>query len=204
MHDLLEVLLGTIEFATSSIRFSKGQKQVKQNFQDENNTELHLVETIQRLLQERKKIQAIKLYRKATGVGLRDAKRAVERIARQREQETADSDAENGGQEKMEQVWRHIRAKQQIHAIKAYHEATGAGLTEAKRAVERMSVEISQVEPDLIDPDKLQGLIRSRQKLQAIKYYRQQRGVGLREAKDAVDWLEAQMRIEQSRSMSND
>jgi ribosomal protein L7/L12 len=52
----------------------------------------------------------------------------------------------------------------------------------------------AQRDSDLVDPEKLQRLIREGHKIEAIKYFRQQRGVGLKEAKDAVDWLEANMR----------
>ncbi|MBA2396584.1 MAG: ribosomal protein L7/L12 [Ktedonobacteraceae bacterium] len=34
----------------------------------------------------------------------------------------------------------------------------------------------------------MQSLIRAGQKIKAIKYYRQATGLGLKEAKDAVEW----------------
>jgi ribosomal protein L7/L12 len=73
-------------------------------------------------------------------------------------------------------------------------------LKEAKQAVERMQVELKGTAPDALagqgalDTDELQHLIRAKQKLHAIKYYREKTGVGLKEAKEAVDWLEIQMK----------
>jgi ribosomal protein L7/L12 len=102
----------------------------------------------------------------------------------------------------MEEVRRLIQAGQKINAIKAYRLATGAGLKEAKVAVERMAAgtnvplpqeRSAKTGPGLVDPEKLQGLIRDGRKIEAIKYIRQQRGVGLKEAKEAVDWLEANL-----------
>jgi ribosomal protein L7/L12 len=39
--------------------------------------------------------------------------------------------------------------------------------------------------------DSVEGLIQSGRKIEAIKLYRREQGVGLREAKDAVDEIEA-------------
>jgi ribosomal protein L7/L12 len=106
------------------------------------------------------------------------------------------------GKGSMEEVRRLIQAGRKINAIKAYRQATGVGLKEAKVAVERMAAgtngplpqeRSAKTGPGLVDPKKLQGLIREGRKLEAIKYIRQQRGVGLKEAKEAVDWLEANL-----------
>ena len=83
-----------------------------------------------------------------------------------------------------------------IEAIKLYREETGAGLKEAKDAVEavgRGSVFLSVENRDEADDDKLRELLRSGQKIQAIKLYRERTGVGLKEAKDAVERLQAQL-----------
>jgi ribosomal protein L7/L12 len=110
---------------------------------------------LRQLLKQGEKIRAIKLYRIETGVGLKDAKQAVEYIEAnmRREQESASS----------------APGKDQ-----PLHMYSG-----------------------LVDPEKLQSLIRQGRKIEAIKYFRQQSGAGLREAKDAVDWLEASMRAKQ-------
>jgi ribosomal protein L7/L12 len=108
--------------------------------------------------------------------------------------------------EQQDEIRQLLQARQKIQAIKLYREETGVNLKEAKAAVERMEAGMQESWPqeqpeqtrsDLVDPARLQRLIREGRKIEAIKYFRQQRGVGLREAKDAVDWLEANMPAEQ-------
>lgn len=87
---------------------------------------------------------------------------------------------------------------QKIAAIKLYREQTGTGLAEAKNAVERIERgERGEYVPDSktdftgLDQQILQ-LLSAGKKIQAIKIYRQQTNVGLKEAKDAVEALAAQ------------
>lgn len=79
-----------------------------------------------------------------------------------------------------------------LEAIKAYRQLKGVGLKEAKEAVESLA---RGVQPEAALPQnhaqpELRELIRSGQKIQAIKLYRELHGVGLKEAKDAVEELE--------------
>ena len=101
----------------------------------------------------------------------------------------------------------HIRLLMQqsrkIEAIKLYREQTGSGLKEDKDAVEAMEsgqrLERRSPNTDGIEPDSLErqvlALMQGQKKIQAIKLYRQQTGVGLKEAKDAVESLAATNRI---------
>jgi ribosomal protein L7/L12 len=77
-----------------------------------------------------------------------------------------------------------------IEAIKLYREVTGAGLKEAKEAVEALdrrgglpSVDDPEFEPGLL------SLLRQGLKIDAIKLYRERTGAGLKEAKEAVEAL---------------
>jgi len=83
-----------------------------------------------------------------------------------------------------------VRNGQKIEAIKLYREKTGAGLKEAKDAVEALEQGGSQPVPtDVsggIEHDVL-VLLRAGQKIAAIKLYRDKTGVGLAEAKNAVE-----------------
>jgi ribosomal protein L7/L12 len=84
---------------------------------------------------------------------------------------------------------------QKIAAIKLYREQTGVGLAEAKNAVER--IERGDGLPDgmapATDPDQqILQLLAAGKKIAAIKIYREQTNVGLKEAKDAVEALAAQ------------
>ncbi|GCE17917.1 ribosomal protein L7/L12 [Dictyobacter kobayashii] len=97
-------------------------------------------------------------------------------------------------------VW-YLTYKDKIFAIKAYRQHTGVGLKEAKHAVDAIERELKgsyrisdQINTDQINTEELQTMILAGQKILAIKYYREKTGVGLKEAKDAVDWLEQSLR----------
>ncbi len=68
--------------------------------------------------------------------------------------------------------------------------ARGGGNSVRLRSVERkLDLILTQlgIEPDEGLDEQLKQLVRSGQKLEAIKMYRQQAGVGLKEAKDYID-----------------
>jgi ribosomal protein L7/L12 len=84
---------------------------------------------------------------------------------------------------------------QKIAAIKLYREQTGVGLAEAKNAVERIERGEGppNTEADATDPEQqILQLLAAGKKIAAIKIYREQKNVGLKEAKDAVEALAAQ------------
>ena len=93
-----------------------------------------------------------------------------------------------------------IHAKQIIQAIQFYREATGVSLAEAKEAVEEMAQDEFTKPPsgvrDYDDPvmeSKIRSLLAKGKKIDAVKIYRAEYGIGLKEAKDAVDQIEASM-----------
>ena len=96
-----------------------------------------------------------------------------------------------------------IESKNLIAAIKLYREMTGAGLAEAKQVVETMarggstmpSSEMQQSADPIMDA-KIRSLLSQRQKIEAVKIYREEYGVSLKEAKDYVDQIEYSMRRE--------
>ncbi|MBL8933136.1 MAG: ribosomal protein L7/L12 [Archangium sp.] len=85
-----------------------------------------------------------------------------------------------------------LRAGQKIEAIKQYRQLTGVGLKESKDAVEAMERgEAAPVVPTAPAPaSSVQALLREGRKIEAIKLYREQTGLGLKEAKDAVEAME--------------
>jgi ribosomal protein L7/L12 len=103
--------------------------------------------------------------------------------------------------EQREQVERAMAEDRKIEAIKLYREFTGAGLAEAKDAVERMegsghddappsetgAAAVQRIEPEL------RQLLREGRKIEAIKRFREATGLGLKESKDAVEALEREM-----------
>jgi ribosomal protein L7/L12 len=90
-----------------------------------------------------------------------------------------------------EEIRRMLESGNKILAIKRYREETGVGLAEAKAAVESLEAGgsfIKPVQPD--DPnvaDEIVTLLSHGEKIKAIKLYRQQFRVGLKEAKEAID-----------------
>jgi ribosomal protein L7/L12 len=103
--------------------------------------------------------------------------------------------------DQVQQIHEYIHNQQLIHAIKLYREATGVGLAEAKYAVEAMARgEVVKPPSGTIDYDnpileaKIKSLLSKRQKIEAVKIYREEYGIGLKEAKDAVERIEATMK----------
>lgn len=95
-----------------------------------------------------------------------------------------------------------IRAGRKIEAIQLLRESTGLGLAEAKAEVERMEGRWSRPEPTPADPPArtnldprsigaVQEALARDDMIEAIKAYRAHTGVGLKEAKDAIDLLRA-------------
>lgn len=101
------------------------------------------------------------------------------------------------------QIREYIRNQQLIYAIKLYREVTGVGLAEAKAAVEAIArgeaVNVPTSTPQVpvngsLAESQIKELLAKRNKIEAIKVYRTVYRVGLKEAKDAVDQIEASMR----------
>jgi ribosomal protein L7/L12 len=100
-----------------------------------------------------------------------------------------------------------------ISAIKLYRDFTGAGLKGAKEAVEAMTHGTpaniprnmySDTQNVALLEDQIKQLLSKRQKIKAVRLYREARHCGLKEAKDAVDAIETQMKAYSSASLSND
>jgi ribosomal protein L7/L12 len=92
-----------------------------------------------------------------------------------------------------------------IAAIAQYREITGVSLREAKDAVEALTrgastnlpVFLQDSEPDLFLENRIKRLLAERKKIEAVKIYREAHHCGLKEAKDAVDLIQAEMRREE-------
>lgn len=101
-----------------------------------------------------------------------------------------------------------IEVRNLIAAIKLYREMTGVGLAEAKEAVEAMARGENANAPQFVDSyhqgnnvlldDRFRELLAKRNKIEAIKLYRETHHVGLKEAKEVIDQLDASMRREPS------
>jgi ribosomal protein L7/L12 len=101
------------------------------------------------------KIGAIKLYRELTGVGLAEAKSAVEQMQTQlRGFESADlalpkNPAAPTASQSSAAINEAIFAGKKIEAIKLYREQTKVGLAEAKREVEEIEKQLRASVPGL-------------------------------------------------------
>lgn len=87
---------------------------------------------ITKALNQGKRIQAIKIYRKVHGVDLKTAKEAIERIQKGESPEAAAPPLDDN------EVLKLLKQGKKIAAIKVYRERYGVGLKEAKEAVEKM------------------------------------------------------------------
>ena len=89
------------------------------------------------------------------------------------------------------EIRQQLASGDKIAAIKRYREETGVGLAEAKAAVESLDAGGSfteRVRPDDSElTDQIVGLLGRGEKIEAVKLYRNQFGVGLKEAKEAVE-----------------
>ncbi len=95
-----------------------------------------LPERVRALLAAGRKIEAIKIYREQTGVGLAEAKDAVEKLERGEAVDSGNPVASDFDQQLLEL----IAKGKKIPAIKLYRERTNVGLKEAKDAVEALGI----------------------------------------------------------------
>ena len=93
-----------------------------------------------------------------------------------------------------------LAAGKKIEAIKLFRERTGAGLAEAKKAVEAMErgeeVGVASLEEAEEVEDRIVESLRRGRKIEAVKVCREQTGLGLKDAKDLVEALAAKHGLE--------
>jgi len=115
------------------------------------------------------KIEAIKLYREAAGVGLREAKEAVEALERELGhanpyapsgggagwfQQLIAANMDGGGvagnltEEQAARITEHLFAGRKIDAVKIYRGAAGGGLKDAKDAMDALEVALRKECPE--------------------------------------------------------
>jgi ribosomal protein L7/L12 len=185
--------------------------------------------SVREAMERGNKIEAVKAYRDVTGVGLKEAKDAVEHFERERQ----------GIQAPYNVVVKEVRHKKsepdepyvplhvdvqtaltdpllqetithgrKIEAIKRFRQLTGLGLKDSKDAVDKLEQDIkagrapkTPTLADLLAPEpaptvnpdlerQVRELLSKGRKIEAIKIYRQATGLGLKEAKDAVEGME--------------
>ena len=111
--------------------------------------------------------------------------------------------------EQERQIREFLAQHQKIAAVKLYREATGSSLKDSKDAVEAIErgatnyfpASVQAGEPDPFLEARIKRLLAERKKIEAVKLYRETYNFGLKEAKDAVDAIEIQMRMEGSSNL---
>lgn len=84
-----------------------------------------------------------------------------------------------------------------IEAIRLLRETTGLGLKEAKAAVEAGTLATATaraIEPSAAFPPAVIAALQGRRKIEAIKRLREHAGIGLKDAKDAIDAYQREQR----------
>ena len=100
----------------------------------------------------------------------------------------------------LDQVRRRLAEQAKMFAVKLYRVKTGAGLAEAKDAIERIRTGRAPVPPPAALPPignearAVGKALRAGDEIEAIRLYRAATGVGLTEAKDAIDAILAEKR----------
>ena len=101
-------------------------------------------------------------------------------------------------QKVLDDIKAEIVAGNMISATRLYRDATGTGLAEAKQAVELIAAgkpppsgAATSLAADAMQ--EVSALIAAGRRIDAIKVYRKAAGVDLKDAKDAVDALEARI-----------
>lgn len=171
---------------------------------------IDVLDQIRSLMAAGNKIEAIKVYRAATGVGLKEAKDAVEALERGELLPAAPAAPQPlTGVELGAQVSDLLIAGKKIEAIKRYRAATGASLSEAKEAVEGIErnepyrgyypstpAALAALDASGTDLDaQVYSLLQAGKKLDAIKVYRAATNTGLKDAKDVIDQIEQSMKL---------
>lgn len=101
-----------------------------------------------------------------------------------------------------------LQAGQKIQAIKLYRESTGSDLRTAKDFIETLQTALATgevppapgIQSESAATDEIVRLLRDGKKLAAIKLHREATGVGLKEAKLAVEAIAAERGIESQRA----
>ena len=122
-----------------------------------------------------------------------DARSAEDRLALESDAATSALGEFESGDAEDDPISALLERGEKIAAIKLYRQQTGAGLAEAKRAIEAWARRDDLHGGDLTA--ELIGLLKRGQKIGAIKLYRERTGAGLFEAKQAVENLMVQHQI---------
>ena len=179
---------------------------------DISNLPLEKLAEVKALVNAGNKIEAIKVLREATGLGLKEAKDGVEALERGEPLGLSSMTATTGSAlsgfpgfsqlTHLAEVVKLARAGQQAEAIQRYRDIMSVDLETAQSAVEAIAsgqpltmTSVSTGSSTGVDQAaklvQIAQLAKAGQKIEAIKIFRQTYDVGLKDAKDAVEAIEA-------------
>lgn len=146
-------------------------------------------------LERNRKIEAIKRYRELTGLGLKEAKDAVEYLmaypdAPVKKRRAPDTTPEPAGLRDM------VAEGKVEEAIDVYVKFAGVDYYTAKDAVEAIQRSLQGDDSGAAEnlDARVSRLMADGRKIEAIKIYREATGLGLKEAKDAVEDIDRQIK----------
>lgn len=99
-----------------------------------------LVDECKRLLVAGKKIEALKLYRERSGLGLKEAKDVIDCIDQGKYEMLRARSSEDRTEEVITQCKQLLRHGHKIEALKLYRQSMGVGLKEAKDVIDQLDV----------------------------------------------------------------
>lgn len=170
-------------------------------------TQIAKIQAISRLVHEKKKIEAIKLYREVFGTGLKEAKEAIEQLERgEAVTINVPTPAAATPQEVEAAIRRHLQAGEKIEAIRYYREAFRQGLKDSKDAVDAFEeTGVLRLPPGVQWDGSMSGfvdaarqatqmiaiveLVQAGQQTAAIHAYQQAFGTSLGEAHAAIQQI---------------
>jgi ribosomal protein L7/L12 len=153
----------------------------------------------QAALERGNKIEAIKIYRDKTGLGLKESKDAVEYyqaggVATKKRRHIPSAESAAGVRDLLDEG-------RKDEAIDLYAKFAGVDQYTARDAVEqieremRLGDEAKDTEGlTAQDRDEIRQLLERGSKIEAIKIYRDKTGLGLKESKDVIDEMERGLR----------
>lgn len=95
--------------------------------------------SVRDLLQQGRKLEAVKLYQDRTGISLMEAKAAVEALENSEPDTALPGASADFPEELQPRVLEMLREGQKLKAVKLYRDTQGVALLEAKRAVEALA-----------------------------------------------------------------
>lgn len=154
---------------------------------------------VRALVQEGRTLEAIRLYREQSGANLNDALAVVDGLQQQLGSDEgvapqADRSLETPGILEGPDVTALLQAGRKLDAIRVYREQTGTNLKDATQTIKDLEHRLDRADPSEIEHDQdAATLLRAGRKIDAIRVYREQHGISLKDATAAITQMEKEL-----------